>query len=222
MSRYVRQYSLLRVRCGAASARGESSSSAPVIPARTIDEYILCPYRGILTARGLAGSYSPLLREISEEDAVEGVEGFLLMYNPQVDPALVATVKLEEGEVVVRGRPDAVLMPATRGLPPVPVVVEVTRTPVNSERDVAHVTPRLLLYTLAYTKCSGLASIPLLATSALDTRYHGLVPPPSRAAVLRRVLSRVLEGLKLDSGQPATRVGKHCAHCTYRPSCPAW
>ena len=185
------------------------------VPARAIEDYLLCPFRAVMTVQRLQGAVDPIKKGIGERDTPGQIPGDILVYPGRHE--LTATIWLEDKPITVRGKPD--LVAAWARTPTSPVVVEITSTPIMGPRSVRHVAVRAQLYALAATACTGVAHTPLVVSSSLGSRHNALIPPPP-GPLLRRALEGLLASLDSPS-PPAARPGPHCYHCLYRHYCPS-
>jgi len=214
----------LRVTCGAAACgSGESSCSAPTIPARTIDEYNICPYRGYLTAVRALGGRDHLLASIAEEDSHHYPDDLLVLYYPERDPPFIATFTFnqrtgEQGRIIVRSKPDMIV--AVPEHPGTPILLEITRTPIDEPATIRHIIPRTLLYAETVKACWGVKPIPMIASSSSTTRHHAYIPLAGPRLV-EKSLRRILDSLESPT-PPRPRTGAHCDHCTLKYYCPIW
>jgi len=197
--------------------------SAPTIPARTIDEYSICPYRGYLTAVRTRGGRDQLLASIAEEDSQHYPNDIIVLYYSETDPAFTTTFTFnrrtgEQGRIIVRSKPDMIV--AIPENPATPIVVEITRTPIDEPDSIRHVVPRTLLYAETVKACWGVKPIPMIVSSSDLTRYHAYIPLAGPGLVEKN-LRRILDSL--ESGTPPRpRPGAHCDHCTLKYYCPIW
>ena len=211
------QYSLSGARCGTVSAREELSWSE--VPARSLDDLYYCERRAFYTATRLGGISSPMLEQIGEEDTVQHLDSDILYYyRPGSQPMRTTLYYADNRALTVVCKPDAVV--AWKRNPDIPVVLELARTPIGGPRSVRHIVPRALLYAATATVCLGLASVPLIVSTARDSRYAAYLPPP-RPGMLSAYLDRLLD-LALGRVNPRPRRGEWCAHCLYRRYCDVW
>jgi len=169
------------------------------------------------------GGRDRLLDNIAMEDSQHYPEDLLILYYPETDPAFTATFTINrrtggQARIIVRSKPDMIV--AVPENPGTPIVVEITRTPIDEPASIRHIVPRILLYALTVRACWGVNPIPMIASSSTSTRHHAYIPLASPRPV-ERVLRRILEALE-SKAPPRPRPGAHCDHCTLKYYCPAW